>query len=153
MIGSTVSSASKFLLARYLLRESITRKIERNDKLKAIDQIIEKDGWKMLMILRNVPVVNSMLLNYICGITKMKFKDFVVASAIGRMPTSLMYVYLGYIARYAYVEDVAKHPAIEKFVLFFGLAAIIGASIYLIHLSKKVLTEKAPPDSRRFFTK
>ncbi|MFC1674534.1 TVP38/TMEM64 family protein [Candidatus Omnitrophota bacterium] len=147
-VGSAVSSSIKFFLARYLLRESITRKIERNDKLKAIDQIIEKDGWKILLILRNVPVVNSMLLNYICGITRMKFMDFTVASVIGRLPLSAVCVYLGYVARYAYITELSahgmKHPVVEKAALLIGLAAVTAATVYLIHLSRKVLARRAP---------
>ncbi len=147
-IAATISSSIKFIFARYLFRESILKKVEKNNNLKAIDQVIERDGWKMLMILRNVPVLNSMLLNYICGLTRMKFKHFALASFIGRLPTTVMYVYLGYIVRYTYRAKPAigsgHYLVLEKIVLFIGLAAAIAASFYLIHVSKKVLAQKAP---------
>jgi len=147
-LAATMSSSIKFIFARYLFREKILKKVESNRNLKAIDQVIEEDGWKMLMILRNVPVLNSMFLNYICGLTRMKFRDFALASLIGRLPTTIMYVYLGYVVRYAYKpklgSDGGKDFLVEKIVIFIGLAATIAACFYLIHLSKRVLAKRAP---------
>lgn len=147
-IAATLSSSIKFLLARYLFREAVQKKVEKSEKLKAIDRAIEREGWKMLIILRNVPVVNSMLLNYICAITKIKFKDFAIASFIGRLPTSIMYIYLGHIARYAYKTGwkaySIKQLTVEKTIVFTGLLAALGATLYLIHISKNILNKKAP---------
>ncbi|MBN1912986.1 MAG: TVP38/TMEM64 family protein [Candidatus Omnitrophica bacterium] len=141
--ASTISMSVKFLLARYLFRESVIKKIEKNERLKAVDNIIEKDGWKMLIILRNVPVVSSMLLNYICGITKMRFKDYVLASFIGRLPTTFVCVYFGYILKYAYLQKApADYPALSKLLLFIGLLAMGWASFYMAHLSRKVLAQR-----------
>lgn len=147
-VAATLSSSIKFFLARYLFRENILKKIKKSENLMAIDRLIEADGWKMLLILRNVPVVSSMLLNYICGLTKMGFKDFAVASFIGRLPTSIMYVYFGYIVRYVYTlelpADTREYLTLEKIMLFIGLMATVGASFYVFHLCRKILTKRMP---------
>ena len=147
-VGATLSSSVKFLLARYLFRESVLKRIKKSERLQALDQVIEKDGWKILAILRNVPVVNSMFLNYICGVTKMSFKDFTIASFVGRLPTTIMYVYFGYMVRYTYVKgfiaEDGMHLTFKKIILYIGLAAIIAASFYLVHLSRKALVKKVP---------
>ena len=143
-IASTISSLIKFLLARYFFRDSVAQKIRQNPKLRNIDNVIKKDGWKILIMLRNVPVVSSMFLNYICGVTKMRTNDFIVASFIGRLPQTIMYAYMGYMLGYtAGLEaENAMYRTFEWVVLFIGLAATIGFSFYMIHLSKKILAQK-----------
>lgn len=148
-IASTVSSLLKFLFARHLFRATISKKMERSQRLKDIDRVIEEDGWKALIMLRNVPMVNSMFLDYICGVTKMGLKEFVYASFIGKLPTIIMYVYLGYIVGYTTKLETrgGAHLILERIMLFIGLAASIGVCSYVIHLSKKVLTKKRPQSS------
>ena len=145
-VASTISSFLKFLLARYFFKDSINKKIDSNEKMKKIDQLIEKDGWKMLLLLRNIPVANSMFLNYICGVTKMSSRDFVVASFIGRLPTTFLYVYLGFLVGYSSGIDSANETRItfEWVMLWFGLLASIGLAYYVIYVSKKLVDESLP---------
>ena len=133
-----------FRILKYFFKDRIQKKINKNEKLAAIDDLIEKDGWKMLMMLRNVPIINSMFLNYICGITKMTFSRFAIASLIGRLPTSIMYVYIGYMARYAYGMQRADYTHVDRYIIYLGLFAAVGSTLYLIYLCKKTLKKKAP---------
>lgn len=145
-VASTISSMIKFLLARYFFRQTISKKVNRKQNLKAIDSLIERDGWKVLVLLRNVPVINGMFLNYICGVTKMSLNHFVWASFLGRLPTTFMYVYLGYLVGYTsgLETKTGVQTTMEWAMLFIGLAATIGVSYYVFHLSKKILSERVP---------
>lgn len=142
-IAATVSSYIKFLMARYLFKDAVTKKIQANESLRKLDDMIEKDGWKMLLLLRNIPVANAMFLNYVCGVTKMPSIDFVLASFIGRLPTTFLYVYLGYVVGYASGIDGANHTRVtfEWILLWAGLLASIGLTYYVIYISKKMVTE------------
>lgn len=142
-IGATISSYIKFLLARYLFQDTINKKIQNNESLKKMDELIKKDGWKMLLLLRNIPVANAMFLNYICGVTKMPSRDFVLASFVGRLPTTFLYVYLGYLVGYTSGIDGANQTRVtfEWVLLWAGLLASIGLTYYGIYISKKIVTE------------
>ncbi|MGE0268700.1 MAG: TVP38/TMEM64 family protein [Candidatus Omnitrophota bacterium] len=142
-IGATISSFIKFLMARYLFQDAINRKIQNNESLKKLDEMIEKDGWKMLLLLRNIPVANAMFLNYICGVTKMSSKDFILASFIGRLPTTFLYVYLGYLVGYTSGIDGANQTRVtfEWVMLWAGLLASVGLTYYVIYISKRMVTE------------
>lgn len=142
-IGATISSYIKFLMARYLFQDTINRKIQNNESLKKLDDLIEKDGWKMLLLLRNIPVANAMFLNYICGVTKMSSRDFILASFIGRLPTTFLYVYLGYLVGYTSGIDGADQTRItfEWVMLWAGLLASVGLTYYVIYISKKMVSE------------
>lgn len=144
-LASSISSLIKFLLARYFLQDKIHQKIQKNEGMRRLDALIERDGWKMLLLLRNVPVANSMFLNYICGVTQMKVRDFVVASFIGRLPTTFLYVYLGYLVGYSSGIDGTNDTRVtfEWILLWIGLLASVALTYYVIYISKKLVQEES----------
>lgn len=145
-VAACISSYIKFLLARYFFQDSINKKIKANAKWQRLDMLIEKEGWKMLLLLRNIPVGNALFLNYVCGVTKISSKDFVLASFIGRLPTTFVYVYLGYIVGYSSGIDGANPTRVtfEWVLLWIGLLATVGLTYYVIYISKKILEESVP---------
>ncbi len=146
-IASTISSLIKFLLARYFLQEKINRRIQNNPSMRKMDMMIERDGWKILLLLRNVPVANSLFLNYICGVTKMPVWDFVFGSFVGRLPTSFLYVYLGYLVGYSAGIDGTNETRVtfEWILLWVGLLATVALSYYVIYISRKMVQEDVGP--------
>lgn len=145
-VAAAVSSLIKFLLARYYFRDDVAKKIKKSPKWKAVDEVVEEEGWKMLILLRNVPVLNSMFLNYICGITKMTMRDFVFASFIGRIPSTLLYAYLGYVIGYSATlnPQAATNQTLDRIILVVGVLATAGVCYYSYLIAQKALKEKMP---------
>ncbi len=143
-VAAAISSLIKFLLARYFFQDSFLKKIHENARLNAISHVIERDGWKMLIMLRNVPVVSGMFLNYICGVTKMRSFDFVTASFIGRLPQTFVLAYLGYLLGYTVgLEQSAGENIVAQWAMFgVGLMATLGACYYAFRLYKRVLARE-----------
>ena len=94
-ISATLGATAAFLVGRYLARDAIARKIERNEKFAAIDRAVADEGWKIVLLTRLSPVFPFTLLNYAFGLTRVKLSHYVLASWIGMMPGTVMYVYLG----------------------------------------------------------
>ena len=94
-IGSTTGAALAFLIARYVARDRIVEMAEKNEKFKAIDQAIGRQGWKMVGLLRLSPAIPFNLSNYIYGLTAVRFWPYVLASWLGMLPVTLLYVYFG----------------------------------------------------------
>ncbi len=145
-IAACISSYIKFLLARYFFQDSVNKKIRANEKWRRLDTLIEREGWKMLLLLRNIPVGNALFLNYVCGVTKMSSRDFVLASFIGRLPSTFVYVYLGYLVGYTSGIDGANTTRVtfEWILLWTGLLATVALTYYVIYISKKILEESVP---------
>ncbi|MCA9402809.1 MAG: TVP38/TMEM64 family protein [Candidatus Omnitrophica bacterium] len=145
-LAACISSYIKFLLARYFFRDTINKKIQANPKWKRLDLLIEKEGWKILMLLRNIPVGNALFLNYVCGVTKMPSRDFVVASFVGRLPQTFVYVYLGYLVGYTSGIDGTNPTRVtfEWILLWMGLLATVGVTYYVVYISKKLLEDAVP---------
>jgi uncharacterized membrane protein YdjX (TVP38/TMEM64 family) len=93
-VGATVGSALAFLIARYVARSAVERRISGNAKFAAIDRAVAKEGLKIVTLLRLAPIFPFNLMNYGLGLTKVTFRDYVIAS-IGMIPGTFLYVYYG----------------------------------------------------------
>lgn len=94
LIGATLGAAAAFLVARYLARARIERKIAGNPRFQVIDRAVSREGFKIVALLRLSPLFPFNLLNYSLGLTRVRFLDYFLAS-IAMLPGTLVYVYYG----------------------------------------------------------
>ncbi len=90
LIGASIGASLSFLIARGLGKDFV-EKIFKNKKLYAN---LENNGFNTIFILRLIPIIPFNVLDYIAGITKIKFKDYFFATLIGMMPGAFIYTYL-----------------------------------------------------------
>lgn len=136
-IGGAIGQALSFLLARYLLRDWVENFVRKKwAKWKYIDAAIEKEGWKLVLIMRLSPIIPYNLLNIAMATTSMHFGSFVVASAIGVVFECAVFTYIGTMAESitSIASGEAGPPkAIEWVLLGLSLAmCILGAVVVSI---------------------
>ncbi len=140
-IASTVGATAAFLIGRYLARDAIERKIKKNKRFDAIDRAVAGEGWKIVGLTRLSPLFPFTLLNYAFGLTQVKLRDFVLASWIGMLPGTIMYVYLGSLAQAATGE---RERTTGEWVLYgVGLLATVVATVFVTRVARKALAKKA----------
>jgi uncharacterized membrane protein YdjX (TVP38/TMEM64 family) len=137
-IGATLGATAAFLVGRYLARGWVEKKIQGNATFSAIDRAVADEGWKIVGLTRLSPIFPFALLNYGFGVTRVKLRDYMLASWIGMMPGTVLYVYLGSIARAA---GEKKTPA-EWALLGAGLAATVLVTIYITRIARQALAQK-----------
>jgi uncharacterized membrane protein YdjX (TVP38/TMEM64 family) len=138
--AATVAATLSFLAARYLLRERVRALLAGRPRVAAIDRAVAEEGWKIVALLRLSPVVPFNLQNYLFGATAVPLSHYVAATAIGIIPGSLFYVYLGVLG------NAARHGggASLKWLLFgIGLVATVAAAILVTRKAKAKLDEAA----------
>jgi len=139
-VASTLGASGAFLIGRYLARHAIARKIEGNPRFAAIDHAVGSEGWKIVLLTRLSPIFPFTLLNYAFGLTSVKFSHYVLASWIGMMPGTVMYVYLGSLAKVA-SEDRARTNA--GWTLYgVGLLATVIVTIIVTRIARQALANK-----------
>ena len=139
-IGSTLGATAAFLVGRYLARNAIARKIEGNERFAAIDKAVASEGWKIVGLTRLSPVFPFTLLNYAFGLTQVKLSHYVLASWIGMMPGTVMYVYLGSLAKAATGE---RTRTTGEWALYgVGLLATVVVTVFVTRIAKKALAKK-----------
>lgn len=154
-ISSTTAAAVAFLIARYAARERVSRMAKRHPRFGAIDRAISEGGWKIVALLRLSPAIPFNLQNYLYGLTAIRFWPYVLTSWLAMLPGTLMYVYLGYLAR-AGAEEAAEGGTanLGQWVLrILGFAATVAVTVYVTKLARRALKrqtaleEEAPQDT------
>lgn len=64
-LGLLVGSLSTFLIARYLIQDKVQRCAHRYTVLRAIDDLLEDQGTKIVLLLRLSPIVPFNVFNYL----------------------------------------------------------------------------------------
>jgi uncharacterized membrane protein YdjX (TVP38/TMEM64 family) len=143
--ASVLGATLAFLIGRHLMRSWVESKIEGNIKFKAVDEAVAKEGWKIVGLTRLSPVFPFNLLNYAYGVTQVTLQDYVLASWIGMMPGTVMYVYIGSIAGdAAAIGGGACGPtgAAQWAVRIVGLAATVAVTVFVTRIAKKALERR-----------
>jgi uncharacterized membrane protein YdjX (TVP38/TMEM64 family) len=140
-VGATLGATAAFLVARYVARRPIERRLRENERFAAIDAAVAKRGRRIVFLLRLSPVFPFVLLNYGLGLTRVRLWDYVVAS-FGMIPGTLLYVYYGKLA--GDVAALAAGAAPDRdwryyTVLVVGLAATVGVTAYVTRLARRAL--------------
>jgi uncharacterized membrane protein YdjX (TVP38/TMEM64 family) len=142
-IGATIGAILAFLIGRYLARGLIAKRIARNKKFKAIDQAVEKEGFKIVLLTRLSPVFPFNLLNYAYGLTGVSLKDYIIGS-IGMIPGTIMYVYLGDLAGNLAtigMETPTANPMAQWTIRIIGFIATVGVTLSVTKIARKALNE------------
>jgi uncharacterized membrane protein YdjX (TVP38/TMEM64 family) len=144
-LSATLGATAAFLVGRYLARAWVARQIEGNARFRAIDHAVARDGWKIVGLTRLSPVFPFNLLNYAFGLTRVSLRDYVLASWIGMLPGTAMYVYLGSVAGSlaAVGQGRAERTPAEWALYAVGLLATVGVTVYVTRLARRALEERA----------
>ncbi|HEU4616516.1 MAG TPA: TVP38/TMEM64 family protein [Gammaproteobacteria bacterium] len=98
-IGSIVGAAGAFLVARHCVRDWLLAKFSGSPRFRALDAASRHHGFLIVLLARLSPILPFNLMNYGLGVTNVSFRDFVVASWIGMLPITCLYVYVGSAAK------------------------------------------------------
>lgn len=140
--GATLGAALAFLVARFVARDKIEAITKRNEKFQRIDNAIGKQGAKLVFLLRLSPVIPFNVSNYFYGLTGVKFWPYVLASWLGMMPGTLLYVYLGTAGKAAVsaaTGSSAQHGWQYWTFLAVGLAATFVVTIWVTRIAREAL--------------
>lgn len=140
-IGATIGATAAFLVGRYLARGWVAKKIAGNQKFRAIDEAVGREGLKIVLLTRLSPVFPFNLLNYAYGVTGVSLRDYVVAS-IGMIPGTIMYVYIGSLAGNIATIGTASqpgNPGVQWTIRIIGFIATVAVTIYVTKVARKAL--------------
>lgn len=91
--ASTIGATLAFLSARFILRDWVQGKF--GERLRAIDDGLEKDGAFYLFTLRLIPVFPFFVINLLMGLTRIKTRTFFWVSQLGMLPATVVFVNAG----------------------------------------------------------
>jgi uncharacterized membrane protein YdjX (TVP38/TMEM64 family) len=95
VVGYTIGSAAAFLIGRKLGRERVKRKLAKLDTMQILDKFDGTKGFAAILVLRLVPLFSFDIVSYAAGLTNIRLGKFALASALGSVPVTAAYVFLG----------------------------------------------------------
>ncbi len=145
--ASVLGAALAFQLGRGVFRGAIENKMAGNVRFAALQGALEKQGFKILTLVRLSPVFPFTVVNYAFGLTRVSFSTYVLGSFLGMLPGTLMYVYLG-----SAVGDIATLSSEGvgdagwqgEVLKWGGLAATVIVTIFITRVARKALANAAP---------
>lgn len=119
LIGFFLSGTLAFFLARFL-GESFVNKILKGKSIK-MDK--NRNGIFIIALIRFVPVFHYDIVSYTLGLTKIKYKDYIIGSILGVFIETAAYAYLG--------QNIFN-PHSPQFVISIAIILIIGGLGYFL---------------------
>ena len=142
-VGSTLGATAAFLVGRYLARDWVAGKVAGNDKFASIDDAVGREGWKIVGLTRLSPIFPYNMLNYAYGLTKVNLKGYFLASWIGMLPGTVMYVYVGSLAGDLATLGGARTRTTLEWVLYgVGLLATVVVTVLVTRLARASLNKR-----------
>ncbi len=144
-IGSTLGAAAAFLIGRFIARDWVAGKISGRPKFSAIDEAVGREGFKIVLLTRLSPIFPFNLLNYAYGLTRVPFGAYLLASWIGMIPGTIMYVYLGSVGKVA--TRWADMTAAQRILYAGGLIAAVVVAVMATRIARRALREAVAPNA------
>lgn len=145
---SVAAATLAFVLGRTWARGAVERRLARDARFEAIDRAVAAGGGRIVFLLRLSPVVPFGILNYALGATRIRLRTYVLASFLGMLPGTFLYVSLGSAATdLAHLGHPAASPSSRAF-FWIGIAATVAAVALLTRFARRelsrVLREASP---------
>lgn len=133
--ASSIGATLACFVARFVLRDWVQAKV--GDKLKAVNEGVEKEGAFYLFTLRLIPVFPFWLINLGMGLTKMPLKTFYWVSQIGMLAGTMVFVNAGKeLGKIESLSGILSPALIGSFVLL-GLFPLITKKILELYKKKR----------------
>lgn len=140
---SVTAATVAFLLGRTVARGRIAERVSRDPRFAAIDAAIEREGLKIVLLLRLSPVFPFSVLNYALGLTRVRLRDYVLGSFVGMLPGTFLYVYLGSLVTTAASlgSSTATTGTPQRIFYWAGLAATVLVTVFITRLARRALRQ------------
>jgi len=122
------AAVAGFLVARHLARDRVAPLIHRRARLKAVDLAIQEHGVKVVLLVRLSPLLPFGAKSYLFGLSRVSLWRYLIGTAAGILPGSILYVFFGAAGR---IAASGPQNAAEWLLLTLGLAATAGV-VWLI---------------------
>lgn len=145
--ASVLGASLAFLLGRFVFRGAVERKMAGSRRFRALQTAMEREGFKILVLVRLSPIFPYSLVNYAFGVTRLPLGQYALGSWIGMLAGTFLYVYLG-----STVGDLARLTSGDApdagaagwALRGAGLLATVAVTVLITRAARRALAENAP---------
>jgi uncharacterized membrane protein YdjX (TVP38/TMEM64 family) len=138
LLGNSIGAAVSFGLSHWLGRRYLNQRLSSSPMLQVLDRAVARDAWKIIFLSQLHPLFPTSLLNYLFGLTQIRFGAYMLWTAVGRAPGLFLYTYLGTLGQLGLNLSRGKsHPRIVEYWTWGGAFAI--TTLLFIFLTRMAL--------------
>jgi uncharacterized membrane protein YdjX (TVP38/TMEM64 family) len=93
VLASNLGAALAFALGRTLLRARVHAWVREKPRLAAVEGAIGAESFRLVFLLRLTPLVPFNALNYVLGVTPIRFGPYALATFLGMLPGTALNCY------------------------------------------------------------
>ncbi|MGM0501804.1 MAG: TVP38/TMEM64 family protein [Bacillota bacterium] len=134
-LGSTIGAIAAFIAGKYIARDMVQGMVENNPKLKKIDEGVEKEGWRFVMLTRLVPIFPYNVQNYVYALTAIDLPSYSLATFVFMLPGCLAFSFAG--------GAITSGGSPVKIIAYLAVAGVV---LFGISLIPKFLKKKSDED-------
>ena len=140
-LGSTAGAAAAFIVARTVGHDWVVGRTAAWPALGAVARAVENEAFKVVLLTRLSPLFPFNLLNYAFGLSSVPFRTYLLASWIGMLPGTIMYIYLGAGAQSvaALLSGELRRTRGQQVLFAVGLAATVAVTTLITRTATRVL--------------
>lgn len=142
-VASTLGACAAFWVGRTVARGWIEQKAAAKPRFQAIDRAVGREGFKIVLLTRLSPIFPFNFQNYAYGLTRVAFWKYALASWVGMLPGTLMYVYIGS-GLQSLTEATSGEVSggwVDRAFLFGGLAIAVVVAVFVARVARRALRE------------
>ena len=128
VVGSALSAALAFLIARYLARDALAERLAGTDGFARLSALVEEHDWAVIPMLRILPIAPFAVVNYGFGLTGISFWRYFGWSELAMVPMNAVLVLGAGLLFDATTRGTASWPllgaAAAAALVLIGLAAL-----------------------------
>ena len=134
--ASSIGATLAFLVSRYLLQDMVQKRF--GDRLKAINEGVEKEGAFYLFTLRLVPIFPFFLINLLMGLTNIRAVTFYWVSQVGMLAGTFVFVNAGtQLGQLESLSGILSPSLLLSFVLL-GVFPLIAKKLLNVIKARRV---------------
>lgn len=148
-ISATLGAAAAFLVSRHVARDAVKSRFARGERFGALDRAIAARGGRIVLLVRLSPLFPYNVLNYLLGVTAIPFWRFFLATWVGMLPGTLLYVYIGHVGRTG-IEAASGDSSVDSLKLAYTIAGLLitaAVTFYVTRMARQALKEQAPAEA------
>ncbi|MGR9114274.1 MAG: TVP38/TMEM64 family protein [Gammaproteobacteria bacterium] len=147
IISTYLAAALIFVLGRHLFRRKAVELIAKHPKFAALDAVLDRESFKLMLLLRLTPLPFAML-SYAFAVARVEFWPYLVTTS-GILIYHVTLVYVGYTTKHiaGLVSGATMHAKVPYLLLTVGLLMTLGVLFYVARLAVKTLKKLNVGDS------
>lgn len=125
-LAALVAAIASFAFTRTIGRKLVTQKLA--GRWCTVDAKIRQGGLFYLFAIRLLPIIPCGIVNFVAGLTSIKFKDYLIGTLLGTLPGVLPFVMMG-----AGITELSQRNILPLMAAFTLTGILVGGATWYRH--------------------